>query len=73
MGSFSIVHWGIVLAIPVIVIVIIAKLATSASRRNSADARPVASRLAELDDLRARGVIDAAEADAQRARILRDL
>lgn len=73
MASFSIIHWGIVLAIPAIVIVVVARLVSNTSRRKAADARPVASRLAELDDLRARGLIGAAEADAERARILRDL
>lgn len=76
MGAFSLWHWVIVVlfvAIPMIVIVAVARYAAHSSRRSNASARPVASRLAELDGLRASGSISDTEAEAERIRILRDL
>jgi hypothetical protein len=89
MGSFSILHWILVLfflVVPAAILGLIIWLATRASgRRPASTARAVPpaipplsqasvkSRLQALDDLKAKGLVTDVEYDQQRASILQDI
>lgn len=89
MGSFSILHWILVLfvlVVPAVIVGLIIWFATRASkRRPTATPRAlppaippslqpsVESRLQALDDLKSRGLITDAEYDQQRAFILQGI
>ena len=74
MDSFSIVHWLLMLALMVALAVAIVAIAWVAQRRREPPPRGTnESRLRELQDLHAKGLLDLAEYERQRAQILRGL
>jgi hypothetical protein len=83
MGSFSILHWIILLffiAIPILAVILIVSLVNRSTRRAGPPGavpppieRGVEARLRDLDALRARGVITEAEYTERRAAILQSL
>ncbi len=76
MGSFSIFHWVILLAMAagtLFVFFIVIKAFRSGSMPPAARPTPANARLDELADLRAKRFISEAEFERKRAEILRDL
>lgn len=69
MGSFSIFHWLIVLALFALPFVLIVRL-LSAKQRRPPSTSPAAQRLVDLDDLLRRGLISPDEHRRRRAEII---